>query len=102
MTRREQLIINDYCERELPYVAAELGNVLSVRRLHLSQAYVYETNSYYVLKSFTAFVAFIRKSDYECFDILRKCYGYPSNSLHHIAKFKTEYRSISTQTWREV
>lgn len=102
MTRREQLITNDYCEREIPIVSAELVKVLSVRRLHKCQAYVYETASYYLLKSYATFVAFIRKSDGECFDILRKVYGYSATSEQHIAKFKKDYHSVSTQTWREV
>lgn len=102
MTRREQLIINDYCEQELANVAADLGKVLSVRRLHKCQAYVYETTSYYLLKSYATFVAFIRKSDGECFDILRNVYGYSATSAQHIAKFKNDYHAASTQTLREV
>lgn len=102
MTRREQLIINDYCEREISKVSAELGKVLSVGRLHKCQAYVYETTSYYLLKSYSTFVAFIRKSDGECFDILRNVYGYSATSAQHIAKFKKDYHAVSTQTWREV
>lgn len=102
MTRNEQLIINDYCEREISIVNAELGKVLSVRRLHKCQAYVYETTSYYLLKSYVTFVAFIRKSDGECFDILRNVYGYSATSAQHIAKFKNDYHAVSTQIWREV
>ena len=102
MTRREQLIINDYCEREISIVNAELGKILSVRRLHKCQAYVYETDSYYLLKSYSTYVAFIRKSDCECFDILRNVYGYTATSAQHIAKFKNDYHAVSTQTWREV
>lgn len=102
MTRQEQLITNDYCEREIPKVSAELGKILSVRQLHKCQAYVYETASYYLLKSYSTFVAFIRKSDGECFDILRNVYGYSSTSAQHIAKFRNDYHAVSTQTWREV
>lgn len=102
MTRREQLIINDYCEREIRIVSGELGKVLSVRRLHKCQAYVYETTSYYLLKSYSSFVAFIRKSDGECFDILRNVYGYSSTSAQHIAKFTNDYHAVGKQTWREV
>ena len=102
MTRREQLITNDYCEQELSIVSAELGKILSVRRLHACQAYVYETTSYYLLKSYATFVAFIRKSDGECFDILRNVYGYTATSASHIAKFKKDYHALSTQIWREV
>lgn len=102
MTRREQLITNDYCEREIQIVNAELGKVLSVRRLHKCQAYVYETASYYLLKSYSTFVAFIRKSDWECFDILRNVYGYSASSAQHIAKFKRDYNAVSTQIWKAV
>lgn len=102
MTKREQLITNDYCERELIIVSAELGKVLSVRHLHKCQAYVYETERYYLLKSYSTFVAFIRKSDGECFDILRNAYGYTASSASHIAKFKKDYHAVSTQIWREV
>ena len=102
MTRREQLIINDYCEREIPIVESELANIVSVKRLRTCTAYVYETDSYYLLKSYATFVAFIRKSDGECFDILRNVYGYSATSEQHIAKFKKDYHAVSTQTWREV
>lgn len=102
MTRREQLIINDYCERELPYVEAELADVVSVKRLRTCKAYVYETNSYYILKSYSTVVAFIRKKDFECFDILRNVYGYTATSAQHIAKFRNDYHAISIQIWREV
>ena len=104
MTRLEQFIMNDYCEREIRIVNDELGlgKVLSVRRLHKCQAYVHETESYYLLKSYAHFVAFIRKYDGECFDILRYVYGYTATSAQHIAKFKNDYHAVSTQTWREV
>lgn len=102
MTRQEQLIINDYCEREIPIVESELANIVSVKRLRTCQAYVYETDSYYILKSYATVVAFIRKDDCECFDILRKVYGYTSTSAQHIAKFRNDYHAVNTQTWREV
>lgn len=102
MTRREQLIINDYCEREIPIVESELANVVSVKRLRTCSAYVYETANYYLLKSYATIVAFIRKSDCECFDILRNVYGYTATSAQHIVKFKNDYHAVSTQTWREV
>ena len=102
MTRQEQLIINDYCDREIPIVESELANVVSVNRLRTCKAYVYETDSYYILKSYATVVAFIRKDDFECFDILRKVYGHTATSAQHIAKFKNDYNSVSCQIWREV
>lgn len=102
MTRREQLIINDYCERELAIVAAELSHILSVKRFRRCNAYVYETENYYILKSYSSFVAFLRKADCECFDILRNVYGYTATSAQHIAKFKNDYHANTCQIWREV
>ena len=102
MTRQEQLIINDYCDREIPIVESELANIVSVKRLRTCKAYVYETDSYYILKSYSTVVAFIRKYDCECFDILRKVYGYTSTRAQHIAKFRNDYHAVSIQTWREV
>lgn len=102
MTRQEQLIINDYCEREIPIVESELANIVSVKRLRTCNAYVYETDGYYILRSYSTFVAFIRKDDCECFDILRKVYGFTSTSSQHIAKFKHDYHAVSTQTLMEV
>ena len=102
MTRQEQLIINDYCEKEISNVVFELLHFLTVNRLRTCKAYVYETNSYYVLRSYASYVAFIRKSDGECFDVLRMVYGYSSTSANHIVKFKNDYHAVSTQTWREV
>lgn len=102
MTEREQIIINDYCEKELSKVEAELGKIMSMRRLHMCQAYVYETERYYILKSVSTIVAFIRKSDGECFDILRIVHGHSATSAQHIAKFKKDYHAVSAQIWREV
>lgn len=102
MTRQEQLIINDYCEREIPIVESELENIVSAKRLRTCKAYVYETDSYYILKLYSTVVAFIRKEDCECFNILRKVYGYSATSAQHIAKFRNDYHAISTHTWREV
>lgn len=102
MTRQEQLIINDYCEREISIVESELVHVVPVKRLRTCSAYVYETDSYYILLFYETVVAFIRKDDGECFDILRNVYGYSATSAQHISKFKKDYHAVSTQTWREV
>ena len=102
MTKQEQLIINDYCEEEILNVVFELEHFLTANRLRTCNAYVYETHSYYVLRSYASYVAFIRKSDRECFDVLRRVYGYTATSAQHIAKFKNDYNAVSCQIWREV
>lgn len=102
MTRREQMIINDYCERETSILNAEMGDVKKVAQLRTCKAFVYETEFYYVLRSYNTYVAFIRKSDGTCFDILRAAYGYSATSAQHIAKFRHDYNATDIQTWREV
>ena len=102
MTRREQLIINYYCEQEAAKLEVEMAGVWKGKRLRTTKSFVYETASYYVLRSYNSFVAFIRKSDGTCFDILRAVYGYTATSAQHIAKFRHDYNANDIQVWRGV
>lgn len=103
MTRREQMIIDDYCEQETSIMAADMArSIHKVARLRKCSAFVYETDCYYILRSFNSYVAFIRKSDGTCFDILRAVYGYTATSAQHIAKFRHDYNATDVQVWREV
>lgn len=60
-------------------------------RLRTCKAYVYETTSFYVLKSYNTVVAIIEKSTDTCYDFLRLVYGYTSTSAQHIRKFDKDY-----------
>lgn len=60
-------------------------------RLRTCQAYVYETPSFYVLRSYNTVVAIIEKSTDICYDFLRAVYGYTSTSAQHISKFVHDY-----------
>lgn len=92
MARRfEQATINQLCAQEKSKAQCELGNYISVSRLRTCQAYVYETENYYWLKSYGTFVAFICKTTDTCYDILRMVYGYTATSAQHIAKFRADY-----------
>lgn len=62
-------------------------------RLRTCQAYVYETPSFYVLRSYNTVVAIIEKSTDTCYDFLRLVYGYTSTSAQHISKFNNDYGS---------
>lgn len=62
-----------------------------VNRLRTCNAYVYETPSYYVLRSFNTVVAIIEKSTDTCYDFLRLVYGYTATSAQHIRKFDKDY-----------
>ena len=60
-------------------------------RLRTCHAYVYETPSFYVLRSYNTVVAIIDKSSDICYDFLRGVYGYTSTSAQHISKFDQDY-----------
>lgn len=60
-------------------------------RLRTCQAYVYETPSFYVLRSYNTVVAIIDKSSDICYDFLRAVYGYTITSAQHISKFDKDY-----------
>lgn len=77
------------------------------KRLRTCQAYVYETPSFYVLRSYNTVVAIIEKKTDTCYDFLRAVYGYTNTSAQHISKFDKDYgRSIwgckERLTYREV
>lgn len=61
------------------------------KRLRTCQAYVYETPSFYVLRSYNTVVSIIEKSTDTCYDFLRAVYGYTNTSAQHISKFDKDY-----------
>ena len=91
MNKNEQTIINQIISNEKVRAEFELGNYGSVMRLRSCQAYVYETEHYFWLRSYGTFVAFIEKTTDTCYDILRMVYGYTATSAQHIAKFRRDY-----------
>lgn len=91
MTKNEQTIINDIVSIEKARAEIELRIYYKVARLRSCQAYVYETEHYFWLRSYGTFVAFIEKTTDTCYDILRMVYGYTATSAQHIAKFRHDY-----------
>lgn len=75
-----QVAMNEY-EKECRYDD-------SVRLLHC-QAWVYETQNYYLLRSYNTIVAVIDKQNDTLVDVLRMVYGYTATSAKHIAKFRS-------------
>lgn len=61
------------------------------KRLRSCTAWVFETEDYYILKSYETYVAVILKSADVMFDALRIVYGYTATSAQHIAKFSHDY-----------
>lgn len=92
MTKREQVLINKEVIAMLNKYNEGKQNVLyQGKRLRTCQAYVYETPSFYVLKSYNTVVAIIEKSTDTCYDFLRAVYGYTATSAQHICKFSQDY-----------
>lgn len=96
MTKAEQARYNEIAYahfeeacRELKY-DIERGDVIR-KRLRTCQAWVYETQNYYLLESYNTLVACIRKDNDTMCDVLRTEYGYTSTSCQHIAKFRRDY-----------
>lgn len=60
-------------------------------RLRSSTADVFETRSFYILRSYNTIIAGIGKATDTCFDFLRKVYGYTATSAQHVSKFDHDY-----------
>lgn len=83
---KEVMMALDRFNEELKYCSNSVG-----KRLRSCQAYVYETPSFYVLRSYNTVVAIIEKKTDTCYDFLRGVYGYTSTSAQHISKFDKDY-----------
>lgn len=106
MNKELQRNINDWCLTAYGDAAEEFKRdayKYDCKRLRTCSAWVYETEHFYILRSYNTFyVAIIRKENAQCYDLLRYVYGYTSTSAQHIAKFCSDYgdRRISNYTYR--
>ena len=69
------------------------------KRLRSCTAWVFETENFYLLKSYDTFIAAIDKRSNVCVDVLRYVYGYTSASAQHIVKFFSDY-AFTIGKWR--
>lgn len=93
MSKKEQLEENKEVLAAVHLYNEEIkGTILNHgTRLRTCKAYVYETPSFYVLRSYNTVVAIIEKSTDTCYDFLRLVYGYTAASAKHIRKFDKDY-----------
>ena len=97
-----QIAVNLEIEREIDAINSD-GIFEYRERLRTCSAYVYETEHYFILRSYNTFVAAVNKETGECYDFLRKVFGYTSTSSQHISKFWHDYAwSGKVLTWRYV
>lgn len=105
MKKNEQAIINKRAEQMFKSAISELGvcalHGLEGKRLRSCQAQVIETQNYYILQSYSTYVACISKGTGECADVLRKVYGFTRSSAKQISYFRSDYGATMTATWRE-
>lgn len=102
---RVQNEINAYIEDMIDtYINSEMHNMIYRSRLRTCSAWVYETEHFYILKSYNTFVASYNKETHEFIDFLRYVYGFTSTSAQHIAKFHNDFaRNASTRlTYYEI
>lgn len=86
MANNEVLAAIDRYNEEIKHCTIGKGE-----RLRTCNAYVYETPSFYVLRSYNTVVAIIEKSTDTCYDFSRGVYGYTHTTAQHISKFDIDY-----------
>lgn len=87
--------INEICYNIFDDAISELvkipvSNRIS-RNLRRCSAIVYETENYYILRSYNTIIACIDKAHDILIDVLRTEFGYTSTSSQHITKFNHDY-----------
>lgn len=109
MTKRqyEQKVINTFCEAVFETAMKEFddkGAFIACERLRTCQAMVYETEHFFILKSYDTFVAVVCKIDNSRIDVLRYVYGYTATSAQHITKFFNDFTPCNSPryTYRDI
>ena len=62
-----------------------------VYRLRHCTAWIYETDNFYILRSYNTYIACIEKATGYASDVLRNVYGYTATSAQHVSKFFKDY-----------
>lgn len=70
-------------------------------QLNNCNAWVYDWYGGKLLRSYNTIIAYI-DTDGNCYDYLRKVYGYTATSARQINKFTRKYNAKRCYTWREV
>ena len=108
MKRTEQYLIN--CEVVYHFNSAveeyNCGHT-EAKRLRYCTASVYETENYYLLRSYNTLIACINKRNDTLYDALRHEYGFTRASAQHISKFSQDYGAgkwgcADRMTWRSI
>ena len=94
MTNKGQKETNHFCFLLWEKAIDEFMNYsdnLKPQRLRTCNAVVFETDNFYILRSYNTNVAVIDKRNNNTIDMLRYTYGYSATSAQHISKFMHDY-----------
>ena len=95
MKKDVQKLINEKCMEEYGKAMEEFRTgFFEGKRLRTCRAYVFETEHYWILKSYNTIVAVTSKDSGICYDVLRIVYGHTATSAQHIAKFAHDYNTL--------
>ena len=94
-----QILINHQVEKAFEEMQKEIDHHYG-KRLRNCQAWVYESENFYALRSYNTTVACIDKRTKICYDFLSLGYGYTTTSAQHIAKFCHDYGATKVLRWR--
>ena len=97
MRKELQKAVNEYINMCYDFILKEAIAVWDgskEKQLRTCNAYVTETENFYVLRSYNTFVAAIDKNTNTLYDFLRLVYGYTATSAQHIRKFACDYAGI--------
>lgn len=86
------------------YIKPEMHDMIYHSRLRTCSACIFETEHFYLLKSYNTFIASYNKETHEFIDFLRYVYGFTSTSAQHIAKFHNDFarKANSRLTYYEI
>lgn len=87
----QQSVTNEIVINIYSLLREEIQSTSDVKRLRKCNAFVTETEHYFVLTSYETVIACIDKETHALYDFLRMVYGYTSTSAQHISKFRHVY-----------
>lgn len=86
-----------YYSNSIHFAFRDGGPLPRTKRLRNCKAEVIITDAYYILKSYSTYVAVIDRINGQEVDVLRHEYGYTAASAQHISKFFHDYGFLGSR-----
>lgn len=90
MKKMDQIKMNEEVKARIAQYEAD-KQLNDLGQLRSCSARVYETENFYVLRSYRTIIAILDKRDDTLVDFLRMVFGYTATSAQHINKFGKDY-----------